>query len=1256
MSQPSYQSAVGYVGENFFTLLFDVALDATHPPLLPSFAIQINGTPESLSSVTVNSTNKTVTLSLSTYTLLPGDIIDFVYTDPSNGNDVSAIQDTSGIDAASIVNSIIIAVSRPGPAAPSTPVLAPASDSGTLGDSITSDTTPTVTGTAAANAVINLYDNSGTVLVGTTTADVSGNWTITSSTLSAGSHTLQATQTDSSNSVSVLSSGIVLTIDTQAAPPTNLGLKASSDSGTLGDGITNSATPIVTGQSEAGAGVKLYTNNGTTLLGTTTADGSGNWSITSSTLTEGEHTLTAIQTDKAGNVSLSSNGFSYVLDTIGPTAMALSTTQVSSSQANAGSTVATLQSTDNTAVVYDFAVGNGTIDADNGKFSISGNSLVADSNLSSGTYHIYLSATDAAGNSAFQIFSVTVADMPAVTSIVRAGSSSNVPASATSVDYTVTFSEAVTGVDANDFALLATGSATGTIQSIIDSGGGNIYTVTVGNISGDGTLRLDLKASGTGIANGSSVGISGGYTVGATYTLDHTLPAAPSSPVMSAQTDTGLSPTDGITSNTTPTFTGTGEEGSTVTLYDTGGTTAIGTGIVTGGNWTITPTSTLAAGTHTLTVKQTDAAGNQSLASPSKTVVIDTSTATPAAPTLAPVSDSGVQNDNITRINTPIFTGTAEANAVVNLYDTDGTTIVGTTTANGSGLWSITSSALSDAVHTLTVKQTDTAGNVSVTSSGRNITIDTSTPVAPATPLLSVASDSGILGDGITSVARPVVSGSAAAHAGITLYDSNGTTVLGTTTADGSGNWSITSSTLALGMHNLTVKQTNIAGSPSAASTSLDLTIIAAPSVPTTPGTSQTVDGVQITQQSVILPGGGNGTQVSIPIVTSDRTDASGNALLADIPLVTSGSGNLLQAQLATGFGLTASGGPSQPAGDSLQHLIQAILAATPGNTANDQTHLTSNGTTFLAKLAASTSLLVETIVPVGTTGNAPAGALTLTGTSTSEQHTALVIDTTNLPAQSNLQLNAVDFAAIIGSANVTGNTNGQVLTGDAASQQFTVQADSASSVFAGAGSDTLVVSNVASNNVMVDNTSTVIHGGRDNDLAVFTGASSDYDVQFHEGHVVVIDKAQPSNQTVIINAENLTFSDTTMAIQSTTTQTTLAGLYQEILGRQADYQGFEYWANEANSGASLGGIAISIINSTESNGLQKLAFNGNNSNDIEVLYQSLFGRASDAGGLAYWTNAMEQGMTLEQVAQSFATASEMATHQINAQGWDFIV
>jgi hypothetical protein len=643
-----------------------------------------------------------------------------------------------------------------------------------------------------------------------------------------GSNTLQLKVTDAAgNDGSAKSQAYMLDNVGPSAPAAPL-LDFASDSGmSSSDRLTNVTTPIISGTAEAGSTVTLYDTDGSTVLGTTIATG-GSWAITSSMLSAGDHTLTARATDTAGNTSTASTSLVITIDTSAPTGLGVSTTTIDSGFATSAATIATLSASDAHAITYSLASGDGTNDADNGRFSVSGTALkVGGSALTTGTYHIYVAATDAAGNASYQALTLNVVDGPSVTSIVRTGGASAIVTSAaTAITYTVTFDQAVSGVDTSDFTVTGTGSASGTIAGV--SGTGTTYTVTVNNLGGDGSLRLDLKNSGTGIKNGSNVDIVSGYVSGATYTLDHTAPGTPAAPDITAGTDTGSSNTDNITSNTTPTFTGTAEANSTVTLYDSNGSTVLGTTTADGsGAWTIT-TSALSEGGHTLTAKAIDAAGNTSAASSGLTVTIDTTAPlAPSAPDLSAATDTGSANtDNLTKNTTPTITGTAEAHSTVTLYDTDGSTVLGTTTADASGNWAITSSALAASSHTLTTKATDAAGNTSVASSGLTVTIDTSAPSAPSAPDLSAATDTGSSStDNITRNTTPIITGTAEALSTVTLYDTDGSTVLGTATADGSGNWSITCSALAEGSHTLSAKATDVAGNTSVASTGQSLTI-----------------------------------------------------------------------------------------------------------------------------------------------------------------------------------------------------------------------------------------------------------------------------------------------------------------------------------------------------------------------------------------------------------------------------------------------
>ncbi|HTI80394.1 MAG TPA: Ig-like domain-containing protein [Acetobacteraceae bacterium] len=175
------------------------------------------------------------------------------------------------------------------PAAPSTPSLAVASDSGVSNrDNITNITTPIFTGKAEAGSQVKLYD--GSTLIGTTTAASNGTWGLASSKLSDGVHTVTATATDVAGNVGGASAKLWVTVDTVApSAPVFTALNASS------------LLTTINGTSEAGSIVSVF--NGTTSLGTTTASSNGTWSWLFLGTSNSVRVLTATASDKAGNKS-----------------------------------------------------------------------------------------------------------------------------------------------------------------------------------------------------------------------------------------------------------------------------------------------------------------------------------------------------------------------------------------------------------------------------------------------------------------------------------------------------------------------------------------------------------------------------------------------------------------------------------------------------------------------------------------------------------------------------------------------------------------------------------------------------------------------------------------------------------------------------------------------------------------------------------------------------------------------------------------
>jgi hypothetical protein len=374
---------------------------------------------------------------------------------------------------------------------------------------------------------------------------------------------------------------------------------------------------------------------------------------------------------------------------------------------------------------------------------------------------------------------------------------------------------------------------------------------------------------------------------------------------------------------------------------------------------------------------------------------------------------------------------------------------------------------------------------------------------------------------------------------------------------------------------------------------------------------------------------------------------------VADIPLITSSQGaTVLLAQLGVGYGLSASGA-SVPVANAAEFLIASIKAATPTHAASDQGHLTGNGQSFLAGLASTGSLLVETVKPVSSA--TPEGLLTLTGQAPGAgQSTALVIDAGSLAAGATLALQQVDFAAVIGAANVVARSS-MVLTGDGASQHFTVAAGGSGSVFAGGGNDVLSIAAIPAAGPAPAAGTTLLHGGAASDAATFSGARADYNIEVHNGYVIVSSKSAPALKAMVVNVEQLQFSDTSVAVQNSPDMGTLAGMYQTVLGRQADVMGIEYWANIHQAGASWGAIALSMIASSEHVANHE-GFNGLAAHDVALLYTAIFNRNGDAEGLAYWAGAMGRGMSLEQVASGFVQSAEMIGHQRATTDWDFIV
>lgn len=378
-------------------------------------------------------------------------------------------------------------------------------------------------------------------------------------------------------------------------------------------------------------------------------------------------------------------------------------------------------------------------------------------------------------------------------------------------------------------------------NNLLAGGGYTVYSdaqFSGGSISGVSFTNNHMASGSWGVTdfNQNSPTYTGNVNDGATVVARLNTPAndstttsstsAPSAPVIASWSpDTGVSG-DGVTDANQIALRGTAAAGSTVKVYD--GSTQIGTATAnSSGGWDYI-TQVLSDAKHTLTATASNASGQISAASAALTVSVDTKA--PAAPTIA--------GDTVNSANQAVVSGTAEANSTVKVYD--GTTQVGSASTNSTGAWSVTTSALSTGSHVLTAKATDVAGNISAASTTVDPVIGSGTsgsgtsgsgtsgsptpvPAAPLAPkIASFSTDTGVVGDHITSDKTLTLTGSAAANSSVKVYD--GTTQLGTASADANGAWHYTTVALPDGHHSFTSTDT-VAGVTSVASTALGVTV-----------------------------------------------------------------------------------------------------------------------------------------------------------------------------------------------------------------------------------------------------------------------------------------------------------------------------------------------------------------------------------------------------------------------------------------------
>ncbi|WP_079954118.1 Ig-like domain-containing protein [Salmonella enterica] len=653
---------------------------------------------------------------------------------------------------------------------------------------LTPTLTPSIVGTAEENAKVDIYvDNK---LVASVDVDKDGNWSyeFKNNELSEGENSIKVVAVDKAGNKNETTDSII----TDTIPPEKptIELDDSSDSGIKNDNITNSTLPTFIGVAEPGSTVSIYL--GLKHLGEVIVAKDGTWSYTLTTpLKDGEYNITATATDIAGHTSATAN-LPFTIDT-----------RISYFSAE-------IETTDDSGIVGD-NVTNNTRPTFTGKTEP--NAIISVINSETGEEVIF-KANDK-GEWTFNFTSDSVEGVNNLTFTVEdvAGNKKDF-----SFSYVIdTVAPVPPTVSLEDFVVLPNG--------IILSG--NDLPALVGTAEPKSTILLmrdgklydsiEVDSNGTWNYQFSNKFLQGAYdieiisqdaagnkssTVKYSFTIQTEV--VPPKAELDASDDSGAKG-DWITNkHNALTLLGTADRFATINILIDGKTIGVTTADA-DGNWNFDISRNLSDNVYKITVESIDPLGRTS--SVDYQLTIDSFTPIPTV-MLHDSADSGVKGDMITKINTPLFTGMAEANAKVSIY-VDGV-LSGEAIAGDDGVWNFQfTTALSDGSHDVTVKVEDIAGNTA-SSSAYNFQIVTQTQK----PTIELVNDTGVDNtDHIINEKNPALTGTAAPYSTVKLYVDGALIAEVRTNKDGRWEYTLKADQgLVDGDHRITASVEDIAG------------------------------------------------------------------------------------------------------------------------------------------------------------------------------------------------------------------------------------------------------------------------------------------------------------------------------------------------------------------------------------------------------------------------------------------------------------
>lgn len=242
-------------------------------------------------------------------------------------------------------------------------------------------------------------------------------------------------------------------------------------------------------------------------------------------------------------------------------------------------------------------------------------------------------------------------------------------------------------------------------------------------------------------------------------------------------------------------------------------------------------------------------------------------------------------------------------------------------------------------------------------------------------------------------------------------------------------------------------------------------------------------------------------------------------------------------------------------------------------------------------------------------------------------------------------QVKGVTISLVEGYYNSLGNYDFLTSADNSAINNMVIAFNTVIENAVGSGYDDNLTGNDSANVLAGEEGNDTLNGGNGGDIAYFNTNYHSAQITFNADGSINVQSSEGTDTLHSIEALQFTdgfvdVADRVLEARAVDNgiATQVISLYQAALGREPDTDGMNFWIDTYANGKDILDISQEFLNSVEFNE----RFNTSTIDAyVDTLYQNVLGREGEAGGVEYWSNNLNGGMAKSEVLTGFSNSAE---------------